>query len=56
MSKLLGRAQTAGELLSFFWRNKFWWMAPLVVVLLITGILAIAAQTSAIAPFVYTLF
>ncbi len=56
MKKLLGRAQTAGELLRFFWRNKLWWMTPVVVVLIIAGVLAIAAQTSAIAPFVYTLF
>jgi hypothetical protein len=56
MSKLIARAQIATELVRFFWRNKMWWLTPLVIVLFIVGILAIAAQTSAIAPFVYTLF
>lgn len=56
MNTLFSRAQTVKELLGFFWRNKFWWMAPLVAVLFIFGLLAISAQTSAIAPFVYTLF
>ena len=46
----------AGELLSFFWANKRWWMVPMVVVLLLFGALVILAQSSAIAPFIYTLF
>ncbi len=56
MGRLTTRARTASELLGFFWRNKMWWLTPLVIVLFIVGILAVAAQTSAIAPFVYTLF
>jgi len=46
----------AGELLSFFWRNKRWWVLPMVVVLLLMGVLLILAQSSVIAPFIYTLF
>jgi hypothetical protein len=46
----------AGELLAFFWSNKRWWMVPIVVVLFILGTLIILAQSSAIAPFIYTLF
>ena len=46
----------AGELLAFFWSNKRWWMVPMVVVLFIVGALIIVAQSSAIAPFIYTLF
>lgn len=46
----------AGDLLSFFWNNKRWWMLPMVFVLLIFGILLVLAQSSAIAPFIYTLF
>jgi hypothetical protein len=45
-----------GELLSFLWQRKLWWMMPMVFVLLILGILMIFAQSSAIAPFIYTLF
>lgn len=45
-----------GELLSFFWQNKLWWMIPMVSVILLFGILMIFAQSSAVAPFIYTLF
>ena len=46
----------AGELLGFFRRQKRWWLVPMVAVLLVFGLLLIFAQTSALAPFIYTLF
>jgi uncharacterized membrane protein len=46
----------AGELFSFFWSNKRWWMVPILVTLFLFGVLLILAQSSAIAPFIYTLF
>lgn len=46
----------AGELLSFFWGNKRWWMVPIITVLLLVGVLVILAQSSVVAPFIYTLF
>jgi len=46
----------ARELLGFFWANKRWWMVPMILVLLVFGVLMILAQSSAIAPFIYTLF
>ena len=36
-------------------RKKFW-LLPILLMLLILGGLLILAQTSAIAPFIYTLF
>jgi hypothetical protein len=36
-------------------RKKFW-MAPLIIVMLLLGGLIILAQGSALAPFIYTLF
>jgi hypothetical protein len=53
---LASRAGIAGELLSFFWNNKWWWLTPMILVLMIFGGLIIFAQSSAIAPFIYTLF
>lgn len=47
---------TLKELLVFMWKNKIWWMAPVVAVLLIFSGLMFLAQSSALAPFVYTLF
>ena len=46
----------AGELLSFFARNKRWWMLPMIFVVVLLGVLLILAQSSVIAPFIYTLF
>lgn len=36
-------------------RKKFW-LAPIIVVLLLLGALIVLAQGSALAPFIYTLF
>ena len=50
------RIGIAGELLSFFARNKRWWMLPVIAVVLLSAVLIILAQSSALAPFVYALF
>jgi len=50
------RFSTIGELLSFFWSVKRWWLAPMLVTLFILGVLIVLAQSSAVAPFIYTLF
>jgi hypothetical protein len=51
-----GRFGTVGELLSFFWSKKRWWLVPMLVTLFLLGVLIVLAQSSAIAPFIYTLF
>lgn len=53
---LAARLGIAGELLRFFWGAKWWWLTPAVAVLLFLGLLIVLAQSSAIAPFIYTLF
>jgi len=50
------RLGIAGELLGFFTRSKRWWMLPMIVAILLMAVLIILAQSSAIAPFIYTLF
>jgi hypothetical protein len=50
------RVGVMGELLRFMAERKLWWLMPMVVLLLLVGILLIFAQSSAIAPFIYTLF
>jgi len=50
------RLGIAGELLAFLARNKRWWIMPIIVVLLLIGVLLILAQSSVIAPFIYSLF
>jgi Family of unknown function (DUF5989) len=51
-----GRFGIVRELLSFFWSNKRWWIVPMLVALSLFGALILLAQSSAIAPFIYTLF
>jgi len=46
----------AGELISFFLRNKRWWLLPVVCVVLVSAVVILLAQSSALAPFIYTLF
>lgn len=50
------RVAIMAELLAFLWERKLWWLIPMVSVLLLLGALLIFAQSSAIAPFIYTLF
>lgn len=45
-----------GELVAYLWTNQRRWMLPIMVVLFVFGTLLILAQSSAIAPFIYTLF
>jgi len=52
MSKLL----VLQEMWQFMRFNKKYWLAPIVIVLLLVGLLLIVAKGSAIAPFIYTLF
>ena len=56
VESLLSRMGIAGELLEFFLHHKWWWLTPMILVLLLVGGLIIFAQSSAIAPFIYTLF
>ena len=44
------------ELWAYMRVRKKWWLAPLLVILLLVGTLLVFAQTSALAPFIYTIF
>lgn len=56
MNKFSSRAGTIGELMAFLWAQKLWWLAPMVITLIVVGLLLVFAQGSVIAPFIYTLF
>ena len=45
-----------GELLGFLRVRKKYWLAPIVLLLVVFGGLIMLAQGSAVAPFIYTLF
>ena len=44
------------ELWEFLHERKKLWLAPIIIVMLILGGLLILAQSSVVAPFIYTLF
>ena len=44
------------ELWAFMRVRKRWWLLPVVFVLLVVGALLVFAQTSALAPLIYTIF
>jgi hypothetical protein len=52
MSKL----SIISELWQFLKVRKKWWLAPILILLLILGGLIILTQGSALAPFIYAIF
>jgi hypothetical protein len=50
------RMGIVGELLSFLWKRKLWWLLPMLLAIVLLGLLLVFAQASPIAPFIYTLF
>lgn len=44
------------DLWNFMRVRKKFWMAPIIVILLLLGSLIVLSQGSALAPFIYTLF
>ena len=36
--------------------RKKWWLAPVVMLLLILGLILVVSEGSALAPFIYSLF
>lgn len=56
MRRLGNRLAIVRELFAFLWEQKLWWLIPMMVVLLLFGALLLFAQSSPLAPFIYTLF
>jgi hypothetical protein len=54
MGKLSHSGKLLREFVAFAKANKVWWIVPLVVILVLTGVLVVASQS--VAPFIYTLF
>jgi hypothetical protein len=44
------------EFFSFLKQEKKFWLAPIIMVLVLFGLLLVFAQSSAVAPFIYSLF
>lgn len=44
------------ELFAYMGARKKWWLLPVIALLLMVGGLLVAAQGTALAPFIYTIF
>jgi len=44
------------DLWGFMRARKKFWLAPIILIMLLLGFLLVFAQGSAVAPFIYTLF
>lgn len=44
------------DLWGFMKERKKFWLAPIIIILLFLGILIVIGGSSAVAPFIYTLF
>jgi len=60
MTKILKKIKPVvslfGELWGFMRIKKKWWLAPLIFILVLMGMLIILTEGSALAPFIYALF
>jgi hypothetical protein len=53
---LLSKFSLLNELWLFMRYRKKWWLAPVLFMLVLFGIVVVFAETSALAPFIYSLF
>lgn len=56
LAEIFHRAGIIGEFFGYLWRQKLWWMMPMFFVIFLFGLLLILGQSSALAPFIYTIF
>jgi hypothetical protein len=52
----MAKFQIIVDYLKFLNKNKKWWLAPIVIMFLLLGLLIVLTQGSVLAPFIYTLF
>jgi len=53
---MIKRLGIIGELFQFLWRQKLYWMIPMIVIIVLVIVISLLGQTSAVGPFIYTLF
>lgn len=52
----VARSSLFRELWAYMSARKKWWLAPIILMLVLVGGLLVFAQGSALAPFIYTIF
>jgi hypothetical protein len=52
----MGKLSIMREFWEFMKVRKKWWLAPIIIILILLGALIVLTEGSALAPFIYTLF
>jgi len=52
----MSKGRVLYEFSRFLVNEKKYWLLPIVIVFVLFGLLVVFSQTSAVAPFIYTLF
>ena len=52
----MAKSRVLSELVQFLRQEKKYWLLPIVIVFVLFGLLIVFSQSSAVAPFIYTLF
>ncbi len=52
----MSRLSVLRDFWTFLRVRKKWWLAPIVISLLLVGALLVVTESSALAPFIYALF
>jgi len=53
---MTGKLSILREFWDFLRVRKKWWLAPVVIILILLGLILVLTEGSALAPFIYTLF
>jgi hypothetical protein len=56
MRDIVSRMGILGELMSFLWQRKLYWLIPMIITLMLFAILIILGSNPATQPFIYSLF
>lgn len=52
----MAKSRVISEFVQFLRQEKKYWLLPIVIVFVLFGLLIVFSQSSAVAPFIYTLF
>ena len=52
----MGKMSLIKEIWLYLRQNKKYWLVPIIFILILMSVLLIVAQSSALAPFIYSIF
>jgi uncharacterized membrane protein YjdF len=56
MRDFMLRLGVVGELLTFLWKRRLYWLIPMIITLVVVALLLAAAGSGPLSPLVYTVF